>query len=126
MTEFFFEAAHMPACLLRDELWVARVRDWTMKTDLLRMLEWQAATRGVEAGYAGKGMARWTEQRNWLELHDVFGRFDPADSWRALMASIELFRRVAQEVAARTGFTYPQETDGRVTTYLSSFSGRIP
>jgi aminoglycoside 6-adenylyltransferase len=37
--EFWFEATHMPRYLSRGDLWVVKFRDWTMKRDLLRMLE---------------------------------------------------------------------------------------
>jgi aminoglycoside 6-adenylyltransferase len=126
VAEFFFEAAHMPACLLRHELWVAHFRDWTMKCNLLKMIEWQAGTRGAEdMRIIGKHMVRWVEPHTWEHLHEVFGHFDAADTYNAMWASIELFRRLAIEVAAARGFSYPASMDHKVCSYLSSFSERV-
>jgi aminoglycoside 6-adenylyltransferase len=43
--EFWFEVTHLPGYLARGELWVVKFRDWTMKEDLLKMLEWHTVAR---------------------------------------------------------------------------------
>ena len=45
--EFWFEATHMPRYLSRGDLWVVKFRDWTMKCDLLRILEWRAIAQSA-------------------------------------------------------------------------------
>jgi aminoglycoside 6-adenylyltransferase len=58
-TEFWFEAMHIPRYLLRNELWLVKSRDWTMKRMLLRMIEWHAlAAHGGDAERAGSGASR--------------------------------------------------------------------
>lgn len=112
--EFWFEAAHIPKLLWRDELWAVKFRDWTMKTLLLRMIEWHAiATRGAEADVRqiGIGMQRWAASSVWPELHRTFGRFDAADAREAFVATATLFGRLARETADRLGHEYRMELE---------------
>jgi len=126
--EFWFEAAHIPKYLIRDELWVAKFRDWTMKTLLLKMLEWRAVTKGktpVDVWYIGSHIKEWVDLEIWGELQTVFSHFDSSDSWRGLLATTELFRRVALETAEQAGLVYPTEVDASVTRYIASFEGKF-
>jgi aminoglycoside 6-adenylyltransferase len=43
--EFWFEAYHVAKYLKRDELWLVKFRDWSAKTFLLRMIEWNEQGR---------------------------------------------------------------------------------
>jgi aminoglycoside 6-adenylyltransferase len=120
VSEFWFEAAHMPTYLAREEFWVVKFRDWTMKEMLLRMLEWHALTiQGVETDvwYIGTKMKRWVDAPTWVELQHVFGRFDRDDSWRALVAMIDLFTRLTHDVAAACSFEVP-ESERHVRAYV--------
>ncbi len=128
VSEFWFEAAHMPTYLVRGDLWVVKFRDWTMKEMLLRMLEWHAlATRGPETDtwYIGTKMRRWTDAGTWGEVQDVFARFDRADSWRGLVAMMALFTRLTHETAAALGLEYPLASEQAVTGYIMGFEDEI-
>lgn len=125
---FWFEAAHMPTYLTRGDLWVVKFRDWTMKELLLRMLEWNAlATRGPETDtwYIGTKMRRWTDDETWREANDVFARFDRADAWRGLMATMTLFTRLTRETAAAFGLEYPAHAEHSVTAYVIGFGTEL-
>ncbi len=128
VTEFWFEAAHMPTYLLRDDLWVVKFRDWTMKEMLLRMLEWHAlATRDreIDVWYIGTKMKRWVDDTTWDELQHVFGRFDRADSWRGLIAMMVLFTRLTHETASALDLDYPADSERFITEYVLSFEDDI-
>ncbi len=128
VTEFWFEAAHMPAYLLRDDLWVVKFRDWTMKQMLLRMLEWHAlAVHGSETDvwHIGTRMKRWVDETTWDELQHVFARFDRADSWRGLNAMMTLFTRLTRETAAGLGLDYPADAERFITVYVLGCEGEI-
>lgn len=119
--EFWFEAAHIPKLLWRGELWAAKFRDWTMKTLLLRMIEWHAVTtRGTDTDVRqiGLGMTRWADPEIWRELHATFGRFDAGDAERAFLATSMLFGRLARETAERLGHTYPVDLEREVIASL--------
>jgi aminoglycoside 6-adenylyltransferase len=118
--EFWFEAYHVAKYLARDELWLAKARDWTTKELLLRLVEWHAgARRGPMCEtYSGKQLQKWVAPDVWPELHTVFAPFARRDSWAALLATMSLFRRLAQETAARAGFTYPADVDRHITGFI--------
>ena len=109
--EFWFEAAHIPKYLARREPWVIKFRDWTMKGQLLKLLEWNAilASDGAaDVWHIGSHMQSWVDERTWQELRNVFGSFDLDDSRRSLIATVELVQRLQQEIADRGGFRIPE------------------
>ncbi len=125
---FWFEAAHMPAYLVRGELWVVKFRDWTMKEMLLRMLEWHAlVTHGpnTDTWYIGTKMRRWADAETWAEVEQVFSRFDRADAWRGLVAMMALFTRLTHETAAALGLNYPVASEQSVAAYVMGFEAKI-
>jgi aminoglycoside 6-adenylyltransferase len=126
--EFWFEAAHIPRYLLRDDLWVVKFRDWTMKSLLLKMLEWHAIARSqqpVDVWHIGVHMQSWVDAATWAELHAIFSRFDVQASWHDLLATTQLFRRLTTEAASLSGLTYPATADASISGYLAGFASRI-
>ena len=104
--EFWFEATHMPRYLSRGDLWVVKFRDWTMKCDLLRILEWRAIAQSagpVDVRYIGARMREWVDAATWRDLHESFAHFAEGDAWRALLATTQLFGRVARMSPMHTG-----------------------
>ena len=127
VNEFWFEAAHIPRYLLRDELWVAKTRDWTMKQLLLRMLEWHAIARRdrpVDVWHIGTHMKDWADAKTWQELQAIYSHFDARDSWEGLIATITLFRRLANEAATAIGIEYPSGPDTSVSGYIAELQRR--
>lgn len=115
--EFWFEAFHIPKYLARGELFVVKLRDWTMKELLLEMLEWHAHSRpgaAADCWHIGTGLQHWAEPEHWQALHQAFGRFDAADAERAFHATLRLYSQVAREVAARAGFGYPEAVEAGI------------
>ncbi len=128
VTEFWFEAAHIPRYILRDEPWVVKFRDWTMKQLLLRMLEWHAITRTaepVDVWHIGSHSGSWIDEETRDDLREIFGAFDAASSWRALLATTSLFRRLTSETAAALGIEDADATSARVSAYIASFAARM-
>lgn len=121
VAEFWFEAFHIPKLLARNELWVVKMRDWTMKRLLLEMIEWRAvAEHGADhdVWHIGTRMEDWAPSEVWTALHQAFGHFGPADSWRALFATIDVFRNVSRETATLLGYRYPDDIDANVGSYI--------
>ncbi len=122
---FWFEALRVPKYLIRGELWEAKSREWTMKQHLLVMVEWHAV---VTAGYPfdgyhkGRHLSRWVDARTWQQAHEVFGRFEAADAWRALEASVRLFDRLACEAAREWGLQYPTAADEAIAAHLRTLA----
>jgi len=58
-------------------------------------------------------------------LPDTFGGYDLEGLWRALFATLDLFRWVATETAERLGYAYPTRADHKVTGWIETvFSSR--
>ena len=103
LKSFWLNAYQVAKYLLRSDLWRAKHYDWQLKQGLLAMMGWHALlVRGQEhfTFYEGKRLQGWTDPDTYLSLMTVFGRFYPADSWRALEDSIKQFNRLSREVAA--------------------------
>lgn len=103
-----YAAALMCAkAVVRDEPWSAKVRDRDLKEQLLRLIEWDHRARygaAVDVRFLGSRMRRWMDPDVQRELEDCWGRFDGADTARALRAGVRLFARLARRLAARSGF----------------------
>lgn len=118
--EFFFEVYHVAKYLYRNDLWHAKFRDWAAKEFLLRMIEWHEHTRhGWEYNtwYLGVHSHVWMGKDTWADLQKVFGSFDAQDSWQALVATIELFRKLATQTAEKLGYQYPINVDKNITGF---------
>ncbi|GHF46284.1 aminoglycoside 6-adenylyltransferase [Streptomyces morookaense] len=119
--EFWFETAHLPRCLARGELWVAKSRDWTAKELLQTMIEWHALTRhGAEhdVWYGGTRMRRWAAPGVWDRLPETFGGFTAEDILRGARATADLFAELAREVAGTYGFPYPEKAERAIRPAL--------
>lgn len=117
--EFWFEAYHVAKYLARNELWLAKSRDWATKEFPLRMIDWhEHITRGRvhDADCAGKHM--WVSEDTWEALHQAFAGFEREESWGAALATISLFRRLATEMAATLGFAYPVDVDRNISRFI--------
>jgi len=122
--EFWFEASQIPKYLRRDDLWVVKHRAWTMKQLLFRMAEWHAIashSAGYDIWHVGIRMKDWFAPEVWQRLHKVFGRFDAADSRRALLETISLFRDLASETARLLRYQYAQDADDAISGYIREF-----
>jgi aminoglycoside 6-adenylyltransferase len=108
---------------------VVKFRDWTMKELLLRMLEWHALTRRAEAvdvWHIGSHSQQWLDEKTARDLRSIFGEYDATSSWRALLATTQLFRRLTIETAAILGIADADDAAAEVSTYLATFEDRIP
>lgn len=121
--EFWFEAMHIPKYLNRDELWIVKLRDWIMKEQLLKMLEWYTiAHQGpkTDVWHIGSHMKLWLDTETWQELQTTFAHFDAEDSWKALLVEIKLFSRISKVVAEAAQLEYPEDVDVNVTQYIQN------
>lgn len=101
LSDFWMNAYHVAKYLWRRDLWRAKHHDWLLKGNLLEMMGWHSLLIGRQQSfttYQGKGLKGWIEPETFTSLMTVFGRFYPADSWRALEDTIKLFTALSQEV----------------------------
>ena len=121
INEFWFEAIHVAQFIRRREFWVAKYRDWTMKENLLRLLEWHAramAEEDVNTWLLGKRILQWTDAPSAEAITRIWPRWDAAETWRALLAQLELCRRLSRELHAALGLDYPEAKFLAIEQYI--------
>jgi len=122
IADFFYHGLWAARKLRRGELLLAKdCCDGCMKWLLVRMLRWHTgATRGWDhdTWHSGRFVERWADPRAVKGLRAVYAHYDEEDLRRALIATMELFRWVAQETAARLGYPYPTRMDEQVTALV--------
>jgi aminoglycoside 6-adenylyltransferase len=117
------DAAKTAKFIRRRDLWRAKqLCDGEMKQHLLTMLEWHAAvqTDRRDIWYDGRFLSEWADPQAMDKLQATFAAFVAADLQRALFATLELFRRLAHDVAGQLGYPYRPQTDEFVDDYIRS------
>ncbi len=122
VNDFFVGVPYVAKYLLRNELLPAKwVLDYDMRDVYLRpMLEWRMECDhgwAVPTGALGKGLKKRLPADLWTELEATYAGAGIEDNWKSLFRMIAVFRRIAREVAASLGFTYPDDLDRRVTEH---------
>ncbi|TVT32995.1 adenylyltransferase [Amycolatopsis rhizosphaerae] len=101
-------AALMQAkAIVRDEPWSAKVRDQDLKTELLRMIEWDHRTRygpDFDTRHLGTGMRRWMDADIQHALEQCWAGLAAEEATQALLATTRLYRTLAERTATAVGF----------------------
>ena len=122
VNDFWYHAVWTAKKLRRGELWTAKsCCDRYMKNLLLGMLEWHTRAHhgwDFDTWHNGRFLEQWADPRAVKELETVFATYDEADVWRALVATMDLFRWVGQETAEKLNFAYPIPADEYVTNLV--------
>ena len=126
VSDFWYHTVWSAKHLRRGELWWAKsCCDGYLKHRLQRMLEWHTrASRGpdTDTWMRGRFLEEWADPRAVKALRSAFARYDETDVWRALLATMDLFRWSAVETAQRLEYPYPSFGDERATEYVRKLS----
>ena len=121
INEFWFEAIHVAQFIRRRDFWVAKCRDWTMKSNLLRLLEWRTrACRGqaTNTWLLGRRIRDWVDDQTYAAIEGIWSSWNTAELWHSLLMQIELFRRLSLELTQRLGYPYSAETYRKIERYI--------
>ena len=121
ITRFWYGAYYIAKQLRRGELWVALSRHREMIDGMLSILEMHAhATKGwdLDTWHSGRFIDKWADRSALAELPNIFPQYNGPDAWRALLAVLDLFRRLATEIAQSLGVPYPQAVDDSVSNLI--------
>lgn len=70
--------------------------------------------------HRGRFLDQWADPRAVAALREAFAHYELEDVGRALLATMGLFRWLAQETGERLGYGYPSEADERITALVRS------
>jgi aminoglycoside 6-adenylyltransferase len=125
VNDFWYHAVWVAKKLRRGELWTAQMCcDGYMKRLLLTMIEWHAGAASgwsADTWHNGRFLEQWADPRAVDGLRGAFAHYDTADVWRALLASMDMFRWLATETAGRLGYPYPASADEHVTALVRDY-----
>lgn len=119
--EFWFEVYHVGVYLKRGELWSVKFRSSAAHSFLLRMLEWHAEAENnwhSSVPPIGKRMRSWVTEDLWNDLHGIFAHFDAEDSWKALVNTMELFKRITLKTAESLQFNSMEDLSGKMMGFI--------
>jgi aminoglycoside 6-adenylyltransferase len=121
--EFFNDSIYVAKHLWRDNLLIMKhILDYDLKfVSLRKMLEWHRAHEHnwqVKPGAYGKGLKTHIDPEIWAELENTYVGAETEKNWASLFRTIDLFRKVATEVAEQLGYQYPDDLERRVLTYI--------
>ncbi|MFN8441817.1 MAG: aminoglycoside 6-adenylyltransferase [Caldilineaceae bacterium] len=115
VNDFWYHTVWTAKHLRRGELWWAKSGcDGYLKQLLQRMMEWHArATQGTEhdTWFRGRFLEEWVDPQARAALSHLFAHYNEDDIWRALSATMAIFRLLAVESAQKLGYSYPNEGD---------------
>jgi aminoglycoside 6-adenylyltransferase len=118
---FWYEASQMVKWIRRRELWVAIERDSTLKNKLLTLIEWRTrAQKGwnVDTWYGGRFIANWADAEIIATLDQCFPRYNAPSLWSVLLATTDLFSRLAHETADQLDYDYPDQVEINIVRYI--------
>ncbi len=121
---FWFNAARIAKHLRRGELWSATSNGWgdEMHPLLLRMIEWHAKVRhgfDYQTWRDGHFLEEWADPPIVARLKGTYPSHDDDAAWKALFATMDLFRDLARDAADRLNFDYPAGADDVVTEQVA-------
>lgn len=126
MNDFYFHIVWSAKKILRGELWSAKMCiDAYLKNYLLKMMEMYSASRyNVDVWHDGRFLDRWADEKIKNELKNCFAHYEREDMIEALLATLQLFKRLAKEVAMMKNINYPKEAEEYAARLVKTYFGR--
>ena len=120
--DFWYHGVWTAKKLLRGELWTAKdCVDNYMKWKLLALAECYAhAFHGpsYDTWHSGRFLEEWAEEWFVRYLSNIYAHYDRREIEHALLATMDLFRRMAKDVGGRLGYAYPAQADAYSTAWV--------
>lgn len=123
INEFWFEAIHVAQFIRRREFWVVKFRDWTMKCDLLQMLEWHARLSNnpsPNTWIIGKRIHQWANKDSFQAIQKIWSGWDAQANWDSLFVMLDLFDKLSSDVAHTLDYDYRRTTYQEIYTYIQT------
>jgi aminoglycoside 6-adenylyltransferase len=92
-----------------------------MKELLLKVIEYHAhALHGddYDTWHNGRFIERWAEPYVVKEFGNIYAGYSQTDIWKALDATMNLFRIIVVEAAEKWGYQYPNRSDNYASEWF--------
>jgi aminoglycoside 6-adenylyltransferase len=120
--EFWYTNAGLAKGLWRGEVvLVQELFNQVIRVALLQMIDWYIGSRNnfaVNPGKNGKFYQRYLEPQLYEKLLATYAPARLPDIWKAVYESMDLFGIAARFVATELDYTYRQDWDENVTSYM--------
>lgn len=122
VNEFFWDATYVPKELWRGNLCRAKyMLDSVIRFHYFQqMIEWHVGMEhdwSIGTGENGRDFKKNLDPQTWTQLGSTFAGKDLEENWQAFFGMVDLFRRLAREVAKKLKYRYPEKTDEDLTKY---------
>ncbi len=112
--------------LWRNELNYAKgMMEGTIRYEkLLPLINWLIGSQNnwkVSTGIFGRKIKKYLDAYDtklWKQYEETFAGVDINDNWRGLFSTLEFTRTIGREIAKALDYSYPEETDRNVTSYI--------
>jgi len=120
--DFLYHAVWIAKKLRRGELWTAIfcLDSYMESRCVLKMVEWHVrATKGwtYDTWHKERFLEEWGDPHTLKGLRETFAHYDETDIRRGLLATMDLFRKIAREIAEKLDYPYPTELDTQVAKW---------
>jgi len=125
INEFWWVSTYVVKGLWRRELLYAIDHMNSIRSMLLKMLQWKVGTETnftLSVGKNNKYLNKYVDEDIWKQLLNTYPTGDYQEAWGALFTMIKLFDQVGLEVGNKLGFPYPLEEANKVKEYLRHVS----
>jgi aminoglycoside 6-adenylyltransferase len=105
--------------IARGDFW--RAQHWLaydLRSALLRLVEWHS--HGRDTWYNGRFLNTWADPRVMVAMPNTFALYERESLTIALLTLLDTCRFVGEETAQRFGFTYPHETQDKITSLIET------
>lgn len=119
--EFWYTNSGLAKGLWRKEMvLVKELYHKVIHEALVQMVDWYIECRhgAVNAGKFGKYYDRYLEPEIYEQFLTTYVSADWENNWRCVYLTIDLFRKLAGEVADKHDYEYRMEEDANVTAFL--------
>ncbi|HDR7710563.1 TPA: aminoglycoside 6-adenylyltransferase [Bacillus cereus] len=120
--EFWWCSTNIAKGLWREELSYAKgMLEGPVRDMFIVMLEWHIGMKTdftVNTGKFGKHFEQYIEKDMWVQFKRTFSNAEYENIWESFFVMGDLFREVANEIANKYEYQYPQDDDDKVTNYL--------
>lgn len=122
LNDFWYHAVWAAKKIQRGELWVAQACvNAYMKERLLSLIRWHTLAccgAQIDTWHGGRFLEQWAQAWIVRELADCYSHYERGDVIKALVCTMNLARRIAQETALCLNYSYPERADRTATKFV--------